>query len=182
MTGVYIFLIASLAIAVVSRGSLRAPGSHGFYRFFAWEAILGLILLNISSWFDAPFSFHQIVSWVLLLVSTFLVAVGGLHLLRRGKPDTSRKDPTLLDFERTSRLVTTGIYRYIRHPLYSSLLFLAWGVFFKDTSLAGLLLAMTASYFLARTSVADERECVRYFGKEYQDYMARTKMFVPFVL
>lgn len=49
-----IMVVATAAIVLVSRASLRDPRSHGFYRFFAWEAILMLILLNIDHWFDNP--------------------------------------------------------------------------------------------------------------------------------
>jgi protein-S-isoprenylcysteine O-methyltransferase Ste14 len=49
--------------------------------------------------------------------------------------------------EKTTILVTTGAYRYIRHPLYSSLLFLAWGIFFKAPSWPGGLLALAATFF-----------------------------------
>lgn len=66
-------------------------------------------------------------AWALLAVSLFLV-LHGLRLLRTlGKPDQARGDTTLLPLEKTTQLVTVGAYRYIRHPLYSSLLFLAWG-------------------------------------------------------
>lgn len=57
-----------------------------------------------------------------------LVLLGlGLHLFVAGKPASHRHDETLMSFEKTTALVTTGIYRRIRHPLYGSLLFLAWG-------------------------------------------------------
>ncbi|MCJ7622948.1 MAG: hypothetical protein MUO76_05565, partial [Anaerolineaceae bacterium] len=70
---IIVFVLASAGIIWVSRASLRDPRSHGFYRFFAWEAILILILLNIDHWFYEPFSIHQIVSWLLLIVGLFLV-------------------------------------------------------------------------------------------------------------
>ena len=44
-----IFLLATLGIGYISRASLLAPRSHGFYRFFAWEAILALTLLNLDA-------------------------------------------------------------------------------------------------------------------------------------
>ena len=50
------------------------------------------------------------------------------------KQDTGRIDASLYAFEKTSKLVTVGLYRYICHPLYSSLFFLGWGVFFKSPS------------------------------------------------
>jgi protein-S-isoprenylcysteine O-methyltransferase Ste14 len=77
--------------------------------------------------------------------------------------------------------VTSGIYRFIRHPLYSSLLFLAWGVFFKDVNLAGAVLALVSSVFLVAAARADEAECIRYFGSEYEEYKKRTSMFIPFL-
>ena len=46
-----IFLLASAGIISVSRASLRRPGTHGFYRFWAWEVILALAVLNLPVWF-----------------------------------------------------------------------------------------------------------------------------------
>jgi protein-S-isoprenylcysteine O-methyltransferase Ste14 len=79
-------------------------------------------------------------------------------------------------------LVTEGVYRYIRHPLYSSLLFLGWGIFFKRPSCLVGLFALVASAFLVLTARVEEGENIRYFGEVYQEYMKHTKMFVPFVL
>ncbi len=177
-----IFVVVSAVFATISRASLPVPRSHGFYRFLAWECILGLFLLNVEIWFRDPFSAPQLISWLLLIVSAFL-ALHGVYLLRRmGKPDDSRADAPLLAFEKTTTLVVEGIYRYIRHPMYSSLLFLAWGIFFKDVmSWAGIGLALAATLFLTLTAKAEEGEDIRFFGTAYQDYMRRTKMFVPFL-
>jgi protein-S-isoprenylcysteine O-methyltransferase Ste14 len=171
----------SVFIIYVSRKSLFRPHSHGFARFFAWESILALVLLNALHWFESPFSPAQLISWLFLIISIFLVA-HGVHLLRVvGKPDKNRSDPALLELERTSTLVTTGVYKYIRHPLYSSLLFLAWGAFLKDPAWIGLCLVLFSSLFLFFTAKNDESECLDHFGKEYQVYMQRTKRFVPFL-
>jgi protein-S-isoprenylcysteine O-methyltransferase Ste14 len=176
-----IFVVVSAGFAYVSRASLPVPRSHGFYRFFAWECILVLFLLNVENWYRDPFSVPQIVSWLLLIVSAFLV-IHGVYLLRRiGKPDATREEAPLLGFEKTTALVVEGAYRYIRHPLYSSLLFLGWGIFFKDLSWAGLALAAGTTFFLAMTARAEEGENIRFFGPAYQDYMRQTRMFIPFL-
>jgi hypothetical protein len=44
------FGVLSVWLGYVSRKSLRVPGSHGFYRFFAWEIILALFLLNVNAY------------------------------------------------------------------------------------------------------------------------------------
>ena len=178
---VIVFIVASVGIAWVSWPSLRDFRSHGFYRFFAWESILALILLNLDYWFYEPYSPHQIISWLLLIISLFLVIHGFQLLSRVGKPDSERNDPSLIGIEKTTELVTVGAYRYIRHPLYSSLLLLAWGVFFKQPSLICVCLAVIATFFLTMTAKIEEAEDIHFFGAAYQSYMKQTKMFIPFL-
>ena len=176
------FVVLSIGLIYISRGSLRAPHSHGFYRFFAWEFIVALFFLNVDVWFRAPSSLYQLISWFLLTVCIVPLVFGIRSLVARGKPVKHREaEPQLLAFEKTSTLVTTGIYHYIRHPLYSSLLLLTWGIFFKAPAWLGGLLALASTLFLLATARADEAECVRFFGPAYQAYMNRTKRFVPFV-
>jgi protein-S-isoprenylcysteine O-methyltransferase Ste14 len=182
MSELIAFAVISAGLVYISRASLRTPRSHGFYRFFAWEFITALFILNIGVWFLDPFSWHQLISWFLLIVC-LVPLILGIHSLRAGGRPVAHRDaePQLLAFEKTSTLVTTGVYHYIRHPLYSSLLLLTWGIFFKAPSWLGTSLALAATLFLVATARADEAECIRFFGPTYQDYMKQTKMFVPFV-
>ncbi len=177
-----IFFVASLIILAISWKSLRQPGSHGFYRFFAWETIVVLFVINVPVWFSNPTAWHQIISWGLLVIC-FIPLVFGVYSLRRhGKASAQRQgEPSLMAFEKTTTLVTSGIYHYIRHPLYSSLFLLAWGIFFKLPSLLGMILALAATIFLVATAKADENECTRFFGPQYQEYIKTTRMFVPYL-
>ncbi len=177
-----IFVLGSAVIIYISRKSLTSPQSHGFYRFLAWECILGLFSLNMRFWIDKPLAWNQIIAWTLLFAS-FVPLGFGVHFLRtQGKAAEKREDdPALYDFEKTTNLVTNGIYKYIRHPLYCSLLLLTWGIFFKHITLTAVTLAVTATVFLVFTAKADEAECIRFFGSQYQDYMKRSKMFIPYL-
>lgn len=175
------FLVFSIGIILLSWRSFQDRSSHGFYRFFAFEAILALILLNIEFWFHQPFSVRQILSWLLLLLSLFL-AVHGFMLLRRiGKPDAAIQDPMRLSIEKTTQLVKVGAYRYIRHPLYASLLCLAWGAFLKHPSLVGAGLCAIATLALYLTARVEEAENMKHFGADYAEYIQQTKMFIPYV-
>lgn len=176
-----IFVLASIGIIWVSRSSLRNFHSHGFYRFFAWEAILILFLINVGYWFLDPFSLSQILSWIFLFISLVLI-IRGVQLFRgKGKIESERNDPSLVGIEKTTELVTTGIYHYIRHPFYSSLLFLGWGIFLKHVSWVGIYLASITTILITVTAKKEEVENTRFFGEEYQLYMKQTKMFVPFI-
>jgi protein-S-isoprenylcysteine O-methyltransferase Ste14 len=176
------FVLVSAALWHASRGALKQPGSHGFYRFFAWECILGLVLLNLAVWGDDPLAPHQLASWLLLLVSAWL-PVHAVRLLRHvGKPTEARADDALFGFEKTTALVTSGAFRYIRHPMYTALICLAWGAFLKQFSWVGLVLVLAATVLMFVTALRDERECLQHFGEPYRAYMGTTRRFIPFVL
>ena len=181
-----LFVVATLALAWVSRRSLREPASHGFPRFFAWVAIVALVLVNfrgLQAWFADPFSPRQIASWILLFGSLFLLVPAVALLRSRGRPGAeAREGEPLYAFEKTKELVTTGVYAYVRHPMYASLLWLAWGVFLKRPSAPALALALVATGCLVLTARAEEAEDIAFFGQAYQEYMKRTRRFVPWVL
>lgn len=182
MLRIAIFFAASAAIIQLSRRSLRNVRSHGFYRFFAFELLSALILLNVPMWFRDPLSACQLVSWFLAAVSIGM-AIEGFRLLRAlGRPAPTAARSTNLSFENTTTLVTVGAYRFIRHPLYASLLALVWCAYLKNPfAISGIALALCASGFLIATAVAEERENLASFGAAYADYTKRTRRFVPFL-
>lgn len=175
------FIAGSAVLLWLSRKPLRQPGSHGFYRFFAWECILALVVRNFAVWGDDPFAPHQLLSWLLLVTSIVLVIAGIRTLRQNGKSRGTRDDSSLYDWEKTEALVTHGIFGWIRHPMYASLLALTWGAYFKDPALGGLPFALIGSLCLLATALADERECLAHFGEQYAAYMQRSKRFIPWL-
>lgn len=181
MINLIVFLILSLPLMLVSRHTLFNVRSHGFYRFFAWEGMLWLLIINLRFWFADPLAPHQLVAWVCLIYALMLVIAGVLLFRRSGRARSERADATLYQFEKTTTLVQTGIFHYIRHPMYGSLLFLNWGIFFKHPAAVPLGVALLVSILLTITARIEERENIAYFGPAYRDYMGRSKMFVPYL-
>jgi protein-S-isoprenylcysteine O-methyltransferase Ste14 len=175
-------MLATAGIIRVSRSSLRDVHHHGFYRFFAWETILILFLMNVEDWFVDPLSFRQIISLTFLVVSLVLIYQGVQAFRKKGKVDQKRIDPHLVGIEKTTELVTSGLYHYLRHPFYSSLLFLCWGIFLKRVHWIGVILALITTIFLVIVARKEERENIEYFGDQYKEYRQRTKMFIPYIL
>ena len=169
-----VFILGTLLILYVSWPSLRKkPRTHGFYRFFAFESLLGLLLLNADRWFTDPFSLYQLISWILLFSSLYFV-IAGFYLLRKiGEPEG--------DFEKTTKLVTQGLYQYVRHPLYSSLLLFGWGAYFKHATVISVILTLVATAALIETARVEEEENLEKFGEEYAEYMQTSKRFIPFL-
>jgi protein-S-isoprenylcysteine O-methyltransferase Ste14 len=146
---------------------------YRFSRFLAFEGILSLIFLNARLWFVDPFSPRQILSWILLFGSTVLVIQGFYLIKSRGAPRG--------DFEDTTQLITNGIYRYIRHPLYASLLLLGAGVYFKQPTWIGTVLLGLTLLGIFLTANIEEQHNLERFGEEYREYMEKTNRFIPFI-
>ena len=169
-----LFAVLSAGIVFLSRKSLFSLRTHGFFRFFAFECLLGLVLLNADYWFRRPFSPPQLLSW-LLLAGSLAMAAHGFYLLKvTGKPRQGIEDTTVL--------VRRGAYRYIRHPLYTSLILLGWGAFLKDVSLFSTAFVLLDTAFVYITARIEETENREKFGASYEQYMKSTKMFIPFLL
>jgi len=181
MEKLIIFGTLSILVILVSWKSLKSHRNHGFYRFFSWECILWLLVSNIQFWFEDPFGLRQVISWILLFASIYYVVAGVILMKKIGKPKKSSEREELYGFEKTTELIDHGIFRYIRHPLYGSLMLLSWGIFLKNVSFPLFFVAMASTVFLYVTALYDEKECIQFFGTQYKQYMKRTKMFVPFL-
>ncbi len=151
--------------------SIRAKRYHGIARFFVFEGNWALVLLNLPAWFRDPFSPLQILSWLFLVVSLFLAGCGIWLYLKLSKPAGQ--------FENSTRLVETGAYRFIRHPMYASLGWFGLGAFFKRVTPLTSILAAVVLIGVYLTARIEEGEMRGRFGDEYRAYMRRTKMFIP---
>jgi len=176
-----VFVIVSIFLIIVSWRPLHKSAHHGFYRFFAFEYVVILVVLNVPFWFLNLLSLLQIISWLFLILSIIIV-VPGFYLLRR-KGDYKARDLESANyaFEDTANLVDSGIYRYIRHPLYCSLILLAVGAMLKNVTVIGIVLTILVIVFTTVTAKMEERENISFFGSAYKDYMGKTKMFFPYI-
>jgi protein-S-isoprenylcysteine O-methyltransferase Ste14 len=110
---------------------------------------------------------------ILLVAGLGLCVWARINLGRNwGMPMTKKDDP---------ELVTSGPYRYVRHPIYSGLLLAIVGTAIA-TDLAWLVAAaIVGAYFFYSASV-EEKLMSSSFPDAYAEYRSRTKMLIPFVL
>lgn len=176
-----IFILVSGVLIYICRRQLINPGCHGFYRFFALEGIFALALLNLAIDGRNLFSPLRLLSGLLMTSSLVLVIVS-LRQLKQGGADRRRDCPENFTFENTVQLVTHGIYHYVRHPMYTSLLLLGWGLFLQDPSWLAAMIALQVTLMLICTVQVEERENRSFFGEAYVRYQRSNKMLIPFVL
>jgi protein-S-isoprenylcysteine O-methyltransferase Ste14 len=173
---ILLFFLATLVFAYYTwRYAIVHPRRQGPYRFVAFEGITAIVLLNWRQWFVDPFSPLQLVSFTALAISIYLALASFILLRRHGRPEEH--------FEYTTELVTTNLYRFIRHPMYASLLFFAIGAYLKQPlywPAAVVFAIVVVAIFL--TARAEEQDLTEAFGQRYTDYMKTTTRFIPFML
>ena len=84
--------------------------------------------------------------------------------------------------QKGNTLITNGVYTYIRHPLYATFLvfFYLSIVFYFQSYL--VFIAQILSLFVAGKIVDKEEIFMKnLFGKEYVEYLQRTRKFIPYV-
>lgn len=107
-------------------------------------------------------------------------AIPGLYLFWRSHADLGRNWSVTLEVREDHKLVTSGIYKSIRHPMYSAIWLISLAVpFLIHNWIAGLSAVVTFGllYFIR---VPHEEQMMRQqFGKDYDDYCARSGRLWP---
>ena len=134
-----------------------APKVSLFAFLYALLAFYGNSTCHIS--FRAP-----IIGLILIVIGTVLWNPCSLQVMRA---------------YRNGKLVTSGCYSRIRHPVYS-----IWGFFIIpgfSIAIGGFMLGLPIVYWLAMLAFIDEEErfLEERFGDEWQEYARRTPRFLP---
>ncbi len=75
------------------------------------------------------------------------------------------------------KLLTSGLYRWVRHPLYTCALLFLWLAPIMTWNLLALNLGVTAYLWIG--SIFEERKLAAQFGQEYEEYRRRTPRIIP---
>jgi len=118
--------------------------------------------------------------WILLTLSIQVLAVVVLFVgIRQTGISSFIGLRQLMLPEDTSppRLVTDGLYRYVRHPLYTAGLVIIWLIPILTWNMLALIIGLTAYIFIG--AYFEERKLLREFGESYAAYRSRTPMLIP---
>lgn len=106
--------------------------------------------------------------------------VAGLWLFHRSHVDLGTNWSSTLQIREQHRLVTAGVYRAIRHPMYTALFLYSLGqLFVLPNWLAGPSQLVTFTALFALRLPAEEQLMFDEFGAAYRSYQQRTKRIIP---
>jgi protein-S-isoprenylcysteine O-methyltransferase Ste14 len=107
---------------------------------------------------------------------------GALWLFRRSHVDLGRNWSVTLKVREQHVLVTSGVYRFVRHPMYSSFFLLGVAqLLLLPNWLAGVSGLVGAGLLFGFRVLREEKMMLETFGDEYRSYMAVTKRVIPWI-
>lgn len=111
-----------------------------------------------------------------------VLLTGGLVIAFAARKTLAGNWSGSVTFKEGHELITTGLYRYVRHPIYSGVLLMLLGnVFYVGSLDAFLGFPMVTVGFWEKLR-QEEELLTSHFATEYPAYKQRTKALIPFVL
>ncbi len=161
---------------------ILGEGAKKYYRFlysiFAVLTLLPVLILTIlipdKTLYTIPqplVYFTILLQIISLLMLTYSVMqTGALQFIGLSQ---------VFGLNQEDRLNTGGLYRYVRHPLYTFSLVLIWLTPTMTLNFALLYAAFTV--YILVGAVVEERKLVKTFGPAYQEYRRKTAFLIPFI-
>ncbi|MHA8051843.1 methyltransferase family protein [Aquirufa sp. ROCK-SH2] len=173
---IHSFLASNKIKAIIQT---KIPAYFRYYRLlYNLIALAGLIPLLIQS-IVSPDAF-LFSSTNIQLIGIVLMLIGCLFLYLAFKTfDTSE----FLGFKAESKaqLVQTGMYQYVRHPLYFATIILILGLFLILPTQKMLLVLVISYVYILVGYRLEEQKLILLFGPEYINYQKRVKALLPFL-
>lgn len=148
-----------------------------------WYVVLQLVLFGLV--FAAPLLTRQWSGWsapwdmIGRILGFLLIGAGGVLALT-GLASLGRNLAIVPHPKDDATLVEHGAYRIVRHPIYSGIIFGAFGWGFLMNSLLTLLLALILFFFFDIKSRREEKWLSSRFSG-YAAYQRRVRKLIPFV-
>ena len=143
---------------------------------------LGMMILPLIYIFSDLFSFADYTLPVSFHVLGFLLIVPNLWLFYKSHKDLGMNWSVSLEIRAGHNIVDTGVYKYVRHPMYTAI----WigcvaQALLLNNYIAGLsgLVCFGLLYFFRFKK--EEHMMLQEFGQDYEEYMKKTKRIIPFI-
>lgn len=138
-------------------------------------AILDFVFLQ-----NLTFQVFALAGLCLLVVGGYLRFKARLQLKERAG-FSSLGSTARLQIVEGHRLVTDGLYKHVRHPLYLAETLRNFGFVLIFSSIYGVLFIAVGTIFLLFRIRTEERMLVEAFGEDYREYQRNTKKLIPYI-
>jgi len=112
----------------------------------------------------------------------YVIFYAGIAVALAGRMALGNNWTHMIDYQikHEQKLVTHGIFTYIRHPMYSGFIAIFTGLFIVMASWIYVPVFFLLTTYIFSQAKKEEYLLARHFGKEYLRYIHHSKMFIPF--
>lgn len=118
---------------------------------------------------------------VIVAVISIIFSVVGSAIAIWARRSLAGNWSATLDFKEQHQLVTSGPYKFVRHPIYTGMLFMYAGIALAFVYWTGLLGVLFLFWAFCERIKNEEALLSNHFPKEYKSYKARTKALIPYI-
>jgi protein-S-isoprenylcysteine O-methyltransferase Ste14 len=130
-----------------------------------------LISTYLAFWNDPIVAY---IGLILIIIGGIITIVSRIQLGIFGTP--------VLVVEEEHQLINTGLYKYLRHPMYSGGILMMIGTFLGFRGLITTISFMVLYFLLViKRMDREEQMLISAFGENYSNYMKQTKRIIPFI-
>jgi protein-S-isoprenylcysteine O-methyltransferase Ste14 len=136
--------------------------------------------LVVSAW-DAFVLRHGVELYGSIGIMGFAMLFYGLGIFAAGRISLGKQFSFKVRVRPDHRLVTSGLYSYVRHPIYLGVILYALSAPIILESLYGFVVMLALVPLILHRIRVEESALTAKFGLEYTEYVRRTKRLIPFV-
>jgi len=147
--------------------------------FFFPAFIVWIFLLLITSFWNVQAPLYSLKSPMNVVGA--LIFIIGLIITVNAQMTLKLNYSSTLRIKEGHQLITHGIYKHVRHPVYSGVILCAFAIAIYATSLLGFLIALTAIPLFNYRIGVEEKMLIKEFGGEYLEYAKATWKLFPYI-
>lgn len=141
---------------------------------------VALLLISLNTYHQVLFVFPTKLYLWTFIIGVIVFSTGG-YLRVRAKSDLKGHFSHSLKIDENHKLITSGLYRKMRHPAYTGTLLILLGTSLIFNSWFGIILIALLSPLGIKRIENEEQMMISRFGDEYKAYMNRVKRIIPHV-
>jgi protein-S-isoprenylcysteine O-methyltransferase Ste14 len=173
----FLFFISEMLLLILKRSKSKTlkTGNDKRSLLFIWMAItfnmtLGFFAANLHQWN----AFNRKIAFIGLGIYLFGIVIRWVSILQLKKEFTVD-----VSINKDHQLKTDGFYSYIRHPSYSGLLLICFGLSIAMNSWLSIFAVLPVVLSVLYRISIEENILIKEFGPAYEGYMKKTRKIVP---
>lgn len=117
----------------------------------------------------------------ILMAAGVLFSIAGVVIAIAARRKLAGNWSSMVVLKEDHELITTGLYGYVRHPIYSGILLIALGAAVVNGTVTAIGFFVVVLAFMAYKASLEEQLLTKHFSQDYPAYKARVKRIIPFL-